>query len=291
MKNKKALIIDGNSMMFRAFYATYKQLNYYQNNNITPKNALKTMAQMLFNILQTNEYDYLVAAFDAKGGSFRNEISNTYKANRKSTPTELIDQIPSIHKFCELIGFNVFCVSGIEADDVVGSSSKLLASNNIKCDIITSDRDMLQLVDDLITVKIIINGGELKEYNLDNFAAQYHDLKPYQVIDFKSIAGDQSDNILGVKGIGEKGAINLIKEFGTLELIYENIDKIASSSIRKKLIDSKEDAFLSKKMVSILLDFFIDKDLYQFQKKNIDYEEIRSFFSENNVSSLERYLV
>lgn len=291
MNNKKALIIDGNSIMFRAFYATYKQLDYYRNNNLPPRNALKTMAQMLFNILQKKDYSYLVAAFDAKGGSFRNQISESYKANRKNTPDELIEQIPLVHEFCELIGFNVFCVPGIEADDVVGSASKLLASKNIECDIFSSDRDMLQLVDELIKVNMIVNGGGFKEYNLTNFADQYHNLTPSKVKDFKAIAGDQSDNILGVKGIGEKGAINLIQKYGTLEAIYENIDNIASVSIKKKLIDSKEDAFLSKKMVSIIIDFFGDEDSSKFEKKIINYEKIRDFFTENRVSSLERYLI
>lgn len=288
--NKKAIIIDGNSLMFRAFYATFKQLAYYKANNQPPRNVLKTMSQMLFNLVEKKEYTHWVIAFDAKGGSFRNQMSENYKANRKRTPDELIEQIPLVHKACELMGFNVYCVPGIEADDVVGSASELLSSQGIDCDIFSSDKDLLQLVNEHAKVNMIKNGGICQEYNVANFSKLYYGLNPEQVKDFKAIAGDQSDNIPGVKGIGEKGAINLIKEFNSLENIYECLDKITSKGIQQKLVESKDQAILSKAMATIMIDYFKDPSTDQFLKKEMNSNVINAFFKENRINTLERYV-
>ncbi|MGL5630396.1 MAG: 5'-3' exonuclease [Mycoplasmoidaceae bacterium] len=286
----KALIIDGNSLMFRAFYATFKQLTYYKEHNLPPRNALKTTAQMIFNIIKKEEYEYYVIAFDPKGGNFRNELSQDYKSNRKSTPVELVEQITLIHKFCSLIGFNVFCIPGYEADDIVGSAAKLLADHDIICEIFSSDHDLLQLVDVNTNVSMILNGGEFKRFDINNFSDQYYGLKPCQIIDYKAIAGDKSDNIIGIKGIGQKGAINLLNEFKSIEGVYGNIELIRLNSTKEKLLKYKEQAFESKKIIAIVKDYFDNFDFKKFKKKDFEYELLMDFFEENQIKSLERYL-
>lgn len=292
MNRSKAIVIDGNSLMFRAFYATYKQLEYYKKNNLPYTNALRTMTIMINNLINQDIYDYAVIAFDHKNGSsLRKEKLDGYKGNRKKTPEELIPQIELIKDMSNFIGFNVFCEPDIEADDVVGSVAKLFSDNEILVDIISSDKDLLQLVDKNVNVTLIKNSDSDNITNtIDNFSLLNNGLNPKQIIDFKSLAGDSSDNIPGVKGIGEKTAINLILSYGSIEDIYNNIESIESKSIKEKLVNGKNDAFLSKEIVTIITDHFYDKDLSIFLKKDKDIHSIKNVINKYNLKSLEKII-
>ena len=292
MSRKKAIVIDGNSLMFRAFFATYKQLEYYKKNNIPYTNALRTMSIMINNLINQDNYDYAVIAFDHRGGSeSRKEKLDGYKGNRKKTPVELIPQIDMIKNMSSYIGFNVFCESGIEADDVVGSVAKLLSDNNIYVDIISSDRDLLQLVNNYTNVTLLKNGSSDNITNtIDNFSNLNNGLNPSQIVDFKSLAGDTSDSIPGVKGIGEKTAIDLIIKYGSLEEIYKNIDQIESKSIKEKLLSGRIDAFISKEVATIITNYFNGKDLSIFKRRDKDSKSIMEIINRYNLKSLEKII-
>lgn len=288
---KKALIIDGNSLMFRAYYGTINQVDFFVKNNIFPTNAIKTMMLIIFKILENKNYDYAVIAFDHKEKSFRKEEFEEYKANRIKTPETLVSQIPIIHEIMKYFGFNVYCVPGIEADDIVGSSSKLLSKSNIKCDVYTSDKDMLQLVDENIEVIHFKKGiTETITYTKENFENLNDGLTPEQIVDYKGIAGDSSDNLPGIKGIGQKTAIDLLLKFKSLENIYTNIDFISSKSIKQKLLNDKDNGFKCKKLATILTNYFDDKNIEEFKAKDIDKDKIKEVIHKYNFSGFNKYI-
>ncbi|MGL5640464.1 MAG: 5'-3' exonuclease [Mycoplasmoidaceae bacterium] len=289
--NKKAIIIDGNSLLYRAYYATYKQLEFYKAHDLKPLNALKLMLQIFFKLLYLDKYDYAVIAYDHKDKTFRDDIFDDYKKNRKRTPQELIDQIPLIHEISKLFGFQFECISGIEADDVVGSAAKLLSKNNIKVDVYTSDKDILQLVDENINVILFKKGiSETLINTLDNFKNLNEGLLPNQIPDFKGIAGDASDNFIGVKGIGKKTAVNLLLEFENIDGIYNNLDKIKSKVTQEKLIQNKDNAFMFRDLATIKTNYFNDKNIEYFKIKNINFDELKKIIIKYNLNGFDRYL-
>ncbi len=290
MNNKeKAIVIDGNSLMFRAFYATYKQLDYYREHNVPFSNAIRTMVVMLNNLIKNETYKYGVIAFDHKEKSFRAQMSDDYKAGRKKTPEELVSQIEPIKQLSDFMGFKVYCIPGIEADDVVGSVAKHLSSQNIHVDIFSSDRDLLQLVDSNINVSLLKSGTvDLVTNTIDNFGDLNDGLKPHQIIEFKALAGDTSDNIPGVPGIGKTTAIKLINEFDTIENIYENLEKVSSKSVKAKLESNKESAFFSKKLATILIDQFNEAPITDFLMRSFNKEEMLKLIEQYNLNSLRK---
>lgn len=288
---KKAILIDGNSLMFRAFYGTINQVDFFVSRNLFPTNAIKAMMLSLFKILENNKYDYSIIAFDHKDKNFRKKEFDDYKSNRKETPIPLVQQIPIIHEIMPYFGFNTFCISGLEADDIIGSASNLLAKNNICCDIYSSDKDMLQLVNENTNVIQFIKGvTECKNYNLDNFSNLTEGLKPKQITDYKGICGDSSDNIPGIKGIGHKTALNLLLDFESLENIYNNLDKIKSISVKNKLIDGKETAIKCKQIATIVTDYFDNKNINEFETKPINEDKLNEYISKFNFSGFSKYI-
>ncbi|EGZ31579.1 5'-3' exonuclease [Malacoplasma iowae] len=288
---KKALIIDGNSLMFRAYYGTINQVDFFIKNNVFPTNAIKTMMLIIYKILETNKYDYAVIAFDHKEKNFRKEEFEEYKANRAKTPDLLIKQIPIIQDIMPYFGFNVFCVPGIEADDIVGSSAKLLSESGINCDVYTSDKDILQLVNKNVNVIHFKKGiSETITYTNENFENLNDGLKPSQIPDYKGIAGDSSDNLPGIKGIGHKTAIDLLKRFGTLEKIIENLDFIESKSIKSKISENKDIGIKCKKLATILLDYFDNKPLSDLEMKNKNQQKLKEIIEKYNFSGFSKYM-
>lgn len=288
---KRAIIIDGNSLMFRCYYGTINQLDFFIKNNVFPTNAIKTMMLIIFKILESNEYDYKIIAFDHKDKNFRKLDFNDYKANRKPTPENLIKQIPIIQEIMPHFGLDTFCISGIEADDVVGSASKLLSKHGVKCEIFSSDNDMLQLVDENINVIQFKKGiSDFVTYNIENFSALKEGLTPIQITDYKGLCGDSSDNLQGVKGIGHKTAINLILKYESIEKMYENIDFIESKSIKEKLINGKENALKCKNLSKILLNYFDDKGIDFFNESKMNFKKIKEYISKYNFTGFNKYI-
>lgn len=288
---KKAIIIDGNSLMFRCYYGTINQVDFFIKNNIFPTNAIKTMMLILFKILESNNYDYAVIAFDHKDVNFRKEQFDDYKKNRKKIPDELVKQIEPIKEIMPLFGLKTYCISGIEADDVVGSSAKLLNQEGVFCEIYSSDNDLLQLVKKDCDV-IQFNKGikETTRYTIDNFANLYFGLQPTQVTDLKAISGDKSDNLPGIKGVGNKTALDLLSKFNTLEKIYENIDFVESLSLKQKLKDNQEIAMKCKRLATILQNYFDNNSIDEFTFKGINYKELKNIVEKYRFKGFEKYL-
>ncbi len=285
---KKAIVIDGNSLIYRMFYATYSLAEYSVQHNLQPVNALKLMIETMFRLLKNN-YSYCLVAFDHGKRTIRHDIFEQYKSGRKKMPPELISQIPLIKEAIGYMGVNIISQEGIEADDFIGSFAKLMSKNNIHVDIYSSDKDMLQLVDENINVNILKTGLTNQViYSLSNFADLYYGLKPCQVIDFKGIVGDKSDNIPGVKGIGLKTCINLLTKYEYLENIYDNINEL-SDSVRSKFLEYKDVAFMSKKIATIDTNIFINNSVDEFIFKSSNYSQLNQMIKKYNINGLDKY--
>ena len=288
---KKAIIIDGNSLMFRSYYGTIKQLDFFLKNNIEPTNAIKTMMLIIFRLLTENKYDYSVIAFDHKEKNFRKVELESYKGKRKKTPDTLISQIEPIKEIMQYYGINVYCIPGIEADDVVGSAVKLLSDNDIFCEVYSSDNDLLQLVSNKCNVIQFKKGiEETICYTDNNLSNLFFGLSPNQAADFKGISGDASDNLPGIKGIGPKTAVDLLLKFKNLETIYENIEFIESKNVKSKFLNDKENALLSKRLATILTDYFKDKQVEEFKSRTIDIPQLKKVIEKYRFSGFKKYI-
>ncbi len=276
----KLLLIDGNSVLFRGFYATCYG-NIMKTSKGVYTNAVYAFANMLNKALKIIEPDYCVVAFDKGKHTFRHDIAPDYKGGRKETPEELKGQFQLVREMLDGYHIPYLEYDDIEADDIIGSLAK---KYKIETCILSSDRDMLQLIDDSTSVYVMRKGlsdiGKMDEKALmDEWG-----LKPYQIIDYKGLAGDSSDNIKGVEGIGDKTAVKLLSEYDTCEGIYENIDKI-KGKLQEKLIRDKDSCFLSKTLATIKTDFDISLELKDF-KVDIDEEGRNNFFEKYEMYSL-----
>ena len=301
---KKVILIDGNNLLFRGYYATAYRGSILRNSKGFPTNALYSLINMLNKIINEENPEYMMIAFD-KGKTFRHEKYEGYKDGRKETPLELKEQFPVAKEIVKALGIPCFEIDNYEADDIIGTFAKEVDRNPLyEATIISSDKDLLQLISDKVDMKLLKMNDYIR-YNKDSFIEDYG-FVPQKIIDLKALMGDQSDNIPGVKGIGEKTAIKLINTYGSLDDVYDNIDKI-KGSVKNKLIDDKENAYFSKELATIYTEVPIDKSLerikyygstpklvpllkdYEFfsllkkmnlkeQKEEISYEEVDSIF-------------
>lgn len=249
----KLLIVDGNSIANRAFYA----LPFLSNHNGQPSGAVFGFANILIKIIGELAPTHLVIAFDHARKTFRNEIYPEYKMQRKSTPEELISQFPLIKQMLSAMKIKTIEESGIEADDIIGSISKNCDCTKI---ILSGDRDLLQLIDDNTSVWLTKKGvSEVDKVDKDKIKEEF-EITPEQVIELKALMGDTSDNIPGVSGVGEKTAKALILEYGSLDNVYKNIESIRPK-LQEKLINDKEIAYISKTLATIKTDCDINFNL------------------------------
>ncbi|KHD89876.1 MAG: DNA polymerase I [Bdellovibrio sp. ArHS] len=279
---KKLYLIDVSAMFFRAFFAI-RQLTSPSG---VPVNAVYGFLSMLIKLLKEEKPEYLVFCYDRKEPSFRKDMYAEYKAHRSEMPEDLQKQVPYIKKFAELLGIPAFDMQGYEADDIIGSLVKWGRHHNMEVFIVSGDKDFGQLVQDHVwlydTMKDI-------RYDAQGVFAKWG-VSPAQFIDYLAIVGDASDNVPGVKGVGEKGAIKLLEQFKTLEGIYENIDKVESKSVREKLIASKDNAFLSKKLVTISTDCNVPEDFNAYKLQPFKTEELKALLQELNFKNFEKTL-
>lgn len=287
---KRAVAIDGNSLMYRMFYATSNLADYAINNNLIPINAVKLMMEVCFKIRENN-YDYCLVAFDHSKKTNRHDIFTDYKAGRKKMPNALVIQIPLIKESIKLIGFNIMCLEGIEADDLIGSFCKLMNQNNVHVDVFSSDKDMLQLVNENTYVHLVKTGlSNIVINTIDNFSNLNNGLTPKQIPDFKAIAGDKSDNLVGVNGIGDKTALSLILKYDNLENIFDHLNELSSKQ-QKKFEESKKISFMCKELATINMDLFIkNNSIVDFIINPIKQEEIRLFLQKYKINGLNKYL-
>lgn len=241
---KELVLIDGNSLLNRAFYAT----KLLTTRDGTPTNAVFGFIKLLLKIIQDNKPDRLIVTFDLKAPTFRHKMYDGYKATRKPMPDDLVVQVGMLKSLLHSMNITMCEKEGYEADDLIGTLSH--AFSDTHSIVITGDRDAYQLVDDLTDVFITKTGvSELLKLNKNNFE-QLIGYKPTQVIDMKALMGDSSDNIPGVPGIGEKTALNLLLKYGTLDNVYSNLDDIIGS-VKTKLENGKESAYLSRRLAAI----------------------------------------
>ncbi|MDE5617450.1 MAG: 5'-3' exonuclease [Ureaplasma sp.] len=292
MTSKKALVIDGNSLMYRMFYATKNLSDYAIMHNIIPVNAVKLMLETCLKLRNQN-YDYCLVAFDYGKKTFRHEQFKNYKDGRHQMPTELVNQIPLIKQSLEMIGFVHVALQDYEADDLIGTFCNLMSKNEIHVDVYSSDKDMLQLVNKYTYVHLIKSGlTNIVINTADNFANLNNGLSPSQIIDYKAIVGDKSDNICGIKGVGEKTGIELLIKYQTFDNIYANLESL-SKSLQTKFLDSKKEAEMFKKIIAINcnVNFDLFNEINNFKINSIDIESLKKFLSEYKINNLEKYLI
>ena len=278
----KLLLIDGNSVLFRAFYAT-SYGNIMKTSKGVYTNAVYAFANMLNKAIKTIRPDYCAVAFDKGKHTFRHDIAPDYKAGRKETPEELIMQFPLVRDMLKAYNIPYLEYDTIEADDIIGSLAK---KYDMETCILSSDRDMLQLIDDTTSVYVMRKGmSDIAKMDETALKDEYG-LKPYQIIDYKGLAGDKSDNIKGVEGVGDKTAVKLLNDYDTCEGIYDHINEI-KGKLQEKLIRDKDSCFLSKQLATIKTDVEIDKKLEDL-KLDIDVEGRNNFFEQYEMYSLIR---
>ncbi len=275
----KFIVFDGNSILNRAYYGIRP---------LTTKSGIPTNAVLGFiNIIEKNmaavQPDYAAISFDLPVKTFRHKAVDSYKANRKGMPDDLAQQMPYAYRAAAGLGLKITTCEGFEADDVLGTLSQAAKNSAVECVIVTGDRDSLQLVGDG-TVVYLASTNETQIMDTDAVTQKYG-IPPEKLIDLKALMGDSSDNIKGVPGIGEKGAVKLLKEFGTLDGIYENTDKI-SGSTGKKIIEGKDSAYESRFLATIRLDAPIDTNLENYVYSGKDENSLIDLFTELEFTSL-----
>ncbi len=265
---EKFLVVDGSSLIHRAFFA----LPPLTNKNGVPTGAVYGLCNMLVKLMDEVKPKYMAVAFDKSRKSFRTEMFAEYKGQRKPTPPELKSQFPLSMKVLETLGIKTLELADYEADDIIGTFA-VHAPEDIEVIIVTGDKDELQLVDRRTKVYFTKRGiTDIQIYDEAEFAANYEGLAPKQIIELKGLMGDSSDNIPGVPGVGPKTALKLIKEYGDVATVVENIDKISSKSLRQKLLDNKDSALLSQRLATIYTDTPIDLAMETYELRELPPE-------------------
>lgn len=279
---KKIYLIDVSAMFFRAYYAVRPLTSPAG----LPVNAIYGFLSMVIKLFKEEKPEYFVFCYDRKEPSFRKEMYDDYKANRAEMPDELGQQIPYIKKLGELLGIPALEVAPFEADDIIGTLVKWGRKQNLEVQIISGDKDFSQLIEDHVFLYDTMKGVRFDAKGV----FEKWGVRPDQFIDFQAIVGDSSDNIPGVKGIGEKGAAKLLEQFNSLEHIYEEIDQVSSKSIKEKLITNKDMAFLSKKLVTISTDVPVPQELEAYRLQPFKMEELIALMRELNFKTFEKTL-
>ncbi len=279
---KKVILVDGNNLMFRSFYATLYSGSIMTNSEGFPTNALYGFVNMMHKIIAEEKPEYIMVAFDI-GKTFRHEKYDYYKGTRDETPDDLKKQFPVAKKILNAMGIKYFELEGYEADDIIGTFAKKVDEDkDYIATIISSDKDLLQLISDDVEVKLL----KPKDYirmNKEVFRETYG-LDPIKMIDLKSLMGDASDNIPGVKGIGEKTAIKLLQEYGSLDGVYRNLDSI-KGAVHDKLLNDKDNAYMSYDIATIYREVPIDTSFDGIKYKEEMTDDLINIYNDLNFHS------
>lgn len=276
--SKKVMLIDGSSLIFRAFFA----LPNLTNADGVMTNGVYGFLTMYFRAVEEYKPDYILVAFDKKTKTFRHKEFEDYKANRDKAPNELNYQFGILKDILDSLNVKYLDIDGYEADDIVGTFSKIAKDEDLETVIITGDKDYFQLVNDKVVVFLTRKGiSQMEEITVKSIEDDYG-LSPKQLIDVKGLMGDKSDNIPGVDGIGEKTAIKFIKKYGSMEGLYENLDDIAGKKTKENLENSKAIAFLSKKIGTIVTNAPVGMEISDLKVKEPDLDSLREKFSKYN---------
>jgi len=274
----KITIIDGNSLLFRAYFATaYPGVEIMRNQEGIPTNAIFAFSNMINKIISNlKEDEGIMVAFDAGKQTFRKEQLDTYKANRKPTPEDLVTQFPIARDFLRALGIFQFEEEGFEGDDIAGTVAKLAEKEGYQVNIYTSDRDFLQLVDDKVTVHIIRKGMSDVVAMTPELVKETYGFEPLQIIDYKGLRGDTSDNLPGIKGIGEKTAVKLIQEYGSFDNIIAHADEI-KGKVGEAIKADQEMGKLSRDLAIIKTDVPLSFTVKDTIYNGYDFNNISEF--------------
>lgn len=280
---KKIVLVDGNNLLFRSYYATLYTGNIMRNKDGFPTNGVYGFVNMINKIVNDEKPEYMMVAFDI-GKTFRHEKYERYKDGRKEIPDDLKVQFPIAKKILAAMGIKYLECAGYEADDIIGTVSMWCEKDpEYEALIVSSDKDLLQLISDETTVKLL----KTKDYIMMDRKTfnETYGFEPIHMIDLKALMGDASDNIPGVRGIGEKGAIKLVSEYTTIENIYANINNIKGAT-QTKLIEGKDDAYYSKDLVTIYREVPLDISFDDLKYKNCNIEELTNIYKDLGFYSL-----
>lgn len=281
MTKNKLLLVDGNSVAFRAFFALHNSLERFKNRNGLHTNAIYAFHNMFENVMQKEQPTHVLVAFDAGKTTFRTEMYAEYKGGRSKTPGEFKEQMPYIRELLTGLGVKYYELPNYEADDIIGTLAEKVDKEIFDVVVLSGDRDLTQLASKEIKVDITVKGvSDIESYTPEHVAEKYDGLTPKQIIDMKGLAGDASDNIPGVTKIGEKTAIKLLNQYGSVEGIYEHIDEMKQSKMKENLINDKEQAFLSKKLATIDTDAPVEVDIDSLAYQGKDLDKLVPFFKE-----------
>ena len=285
---KKLYLIDGMALIYRSHYAM--AYNPLMTSSGIHTSAIFGFVNSVIKIIKDENPDYLCITMDTKGPTFRHEMYDAYKANRKAMPDEIQQQIPIFYDLFKDSNIPVLELKGFEADDILGTLTSKINENNLMKYIVSGDKDLMQLVNKSTNVYSIGNKFKpLTIYNEDKVLDKWG-IEPSRMIDYLSLIGDSSDNIPGVAGVGPKTALKLLMEYNNLENIYESIDKIKNPKLKDKLIDNKENALMSKELVTIDLDVPISFNLDNMLCKNIDYSNLQQKLNKLEIYTFDSFL-
>lgn len=279
---KKLVLIDGNSIAYRAFFA----LPLLHNDKGIHTNAIYGFTMMLMKILEEERPTHILVAFDAGKTTFRHKSFSEYKGGRQKTPPELSEQFSFIRELLDAYRISRYELENYEADDIIGTLTLQAEKEGFQIKVISGDKDLTQLSSPQTTVGITKKGiTDIEEYTPDHIMEKYG-LSPEQIIDMKGLMGDTSDNIPGVPGVGEKTAIKLLKEFKTLEDLLSSIEKVSGSKLKEKLETYKDQALLSKELATIMREAPVEVKLDEIEYDGFEKEKLSSLFKELGFQSL-----
>lgn len=281
----KIILLDGNSLSYRAFYA----MPALKNKKGLYTNSVYGFTLMLERILEDTKPKYALVAFDKGKETFRHKSYEAYKGTRDKTPTELVEQFGYVREVIESYGIKYEEHLDYEADDIIGSYAKIAEKAGLEVIIVSGDKDLTQLASDNITVYYTKRGVTEIDYYTPEFINEKYGLTPQQIVDMKGLMGDKSDNIPGIPGVGEKTAIKLLTEYETVENVLENIDNISGKKLKERLTEGKEDAVLSKKLATIFTDVPVDNKIEDLTFKE-DREKKKELFEKLEFVSFLRKL-
>lgn len=274
MPQTKLMLIDGNSLLYRAFFA----LPLLHTREGIYTNGVYGFLTMVNRVMAEQEPTHVVVAFDKDRQTFRNEVFAEYKANRTAAPDELSGQFQLIREVLEALNLEFVEIQGYEADDIIGTLSRMAEESGINTLILTGDRDSLQLVSEQVTVLMTKKGiTEMDFYNPERVRERWG-VDPEQLVDVKGLMGDASDNIPGVPGVGEKTAIKLIQEFGSLENLYDHLEEVKGKKVVERLNEHRDQAFMSRELARIVRDIDMQCDLHDYRRQSPDIKSLRELY-------------
>lgn len=274
---EKIYIIDGNSLLFRAYYATAYSGQIMATKDGVPTNAIFAFSNMINKIISSFKGgERIIVCFDAGKKTFRHDEDKDYKANRKPAPVELVTQMPIAREFLNAMGIKTYEQIGVEGDDICGTVAKLASSINMKVEIFTSDRDFLQLIDKNTTVNLLVKGMSNVKAMTEASMLEEYGFKPLQIIDYKALRGDSSDNLPGIPGVGEKTATTLIQKYESYQNIIDHAEEIGGK-LKESLLNNVDQGYMCYRLATIKCDVVLPFDLDELKYEGYDFETINAF--------------